>query len=182
VRDRNVELVVGDPRRSTGPGRCAAANGRLGGLFVGRARLGRTRSANRRAFPSRSRSRPRRTIDRFCLAARRATRVGYPSRRLSSRLARRDRARTRGRAVLALSSHPAYTIRGVRTGSTVRSLRRQFRGERRIRVGRNAWYLVRGSRASLVFRTARNRVREVGVADRRLTGTRAKARRFLRSF
>ena len=97
-------------------------------------------------------------------------------------MGRRDRLRTRGRAVLALSSHPAYAIRRVRSGSTVRTLRLRFRGERRLRVGRNAWYLVRGRRANLLFRTARNRVREVGLADRRLTSTQARARRFLRAF
>jgi metallophosphoesterase (TIGR03767 family) len=181
-RDRNVELVVSDPRRSTASGRCGAAQGRLRGLSVGRARLGRTRSGNRRAFPRRSLSRPRRTVDRFCLAARRATRVGYPSRGFRTRMSRRDRSRVRGRAVLALSSHPAYSIRRIRAGSTVGAMRRRFRGERRFEVGRNTWYLARGSRARIVFRTYRNRVREVGLADRRLTSSRSGARRFLRAF
>ena len=161
-RDRNVELIVDDPRRSTAAGRCARAAGRLGGLSVGAARLGRTRSATRRAFPRRS-LRRRRSVDRFCLAARRATRVGY-----------------RGRAAVAVSSHPAYALRKVRSGTPVRTLRRAFRGERRIRVGRSTWYLVRGRRATVVFRAARNRVREVGLASRRHTSTSARARALLR--
>lgn len=174
---------MGDPRRSTGArGRCALARGRVSGAYVGRARLGRRRSTNRRAFPRRSLSRPRASIDRFCLVARRATRVGYPSRRLRSGMSRRERRRTRGRAVLALSSHPAYAVRRVRNGTPVRTLTRRFRGERPFKVGRNTWYLVRGARARVVFKTRGGRVREVGLADQRLTGTRHKALRLLRGF
>ncbi len=183
ARDRNVELVVGDPRRSTGArGRCAPPRGRVRGAYVGRARLGRKRSTNRWAFPRRSLSRPRASIDRFCLVGGRATRVGYPSRRLHSGMSPRERRRTRGRAVLALSSHPTYAVRRVRNGTPVRALRRRFRGERRFKVGRNSWYLVRGARARIVFKTRGHTVREVGLADRRLTSTRRGALRLLRGF
>ena len=83
--DRNVELVIGDPRRSTGGGgRCAAAKGRLRGKAVGASALGRRRATNRRRFPSSSFTRPRRTMDRFCLVGSRAIRVGYPSRSFRS--------------------------------------------------------------------------------------------------
>ena len=182
--DRNVELLIGDPRRSGGAGgRCAAARGGVRGKSVGRARLGRRRATNRRAFPRSSLSRPRRTLDRFCLIGRRdATRVGYPSRRFRSAISRRERRRIRDRAVLALSNHPAFAVRGVRTGAALRTMRRRVRGERRFRVGRNSWYLARGSRARIVFRVSRSKVREVGLADLRLTSTPRKARRFLRAF
>jgi len=94
----------------------------------------------------------------------------------------RDRRRTRGRVVLALSSHPAYSVKQVRNGSSVGTLRHRFRGARRFKVGRNAWYLVRGRRARMVFKVRAGRVREVGLADLRLTSTQLKARRFLRAF
>ena len=181
--DRNVELLIGDPRRSRGGGgRCAVARGGVRGKSVDRARLGRSRGANRRAFPRASLSRPRSTIDRFCLVGRRAIRVGYPSRRFRSRMSRHDRRRTRGRALLALSSHPAHAVRRVRAGTAVRTMRRRLRGERRFRVGRNNWYLARGKSARVVFRVGGSRVREVGLADLRLTSTAGKARRFLRAF
>ena len=181
--DRNVELVVRDPRRSRGAGgRCGVARGSLRGKSVGRARLGRRRATNRRAFPRSSLSRPRSTIDRFCLVGRRAIRVGYPSARFSSRMPLRDRRRTRGRALLALSSHPAHAVGRVGPGSALGTMRRRFRGERRFKVGRNSWYLVRGKRARVVFRVSGSKVREVGLADRRLTATPRKARRFLRAF
>ena len=76
--DRNVELVVGDPRRSTGGGgRCAAARGRLRGKAWAARRSGAARDQPQ-AVPSSSFTRPRRTIDRFCLVGSRAIRVGYP--------------------------------------------------------------------------------------------------------
>ena len=181
--DRNAELLIGDPRRSHGAGgRCAMADGGVRGKSVGPARLGRRRAANRRAFPRSSFSRPRRTIDRFCLVGRRALRVGYPSPRFRSRMSRHDRRRTRGRAILALSSHPAHAVRGVRAGTASRTMSRRLRGERRFRVGRNSWYLARAKRASIVVRVSGSRVREVGLADLRLTSTARKAQRFLRAF
>ncbi|MDQ4049904.1 MAG: metallophosphoesterase [Actinomycetota bacterium] len=181
--DRNVELLIGDPRRSSGTGgRCAVARGRLSGKSVGLARLGRRRAANRRAFPRSSLSRPRSTIDRFCLVGRRAIRVGYPSRRFQSRMSRGERRRTAGRAVLALSSHPAYAVKRVRNGTSLRRMRRRLRGERRFKVGRNSWYLMRAKQARIVFKVSGSRVREVGLADLGLTSTPRKARRFLRSF
>ncbi len=181
--DRNVELLVGDPRRSTGGGgRCGAAKGRLRGKAVGAAALGRRRATNRRRFPSSSFTRPRRTIDRFCLVGRRAIRVGYPSRSFRARMSRRTRRRVKGRAVLALTSHPAYQVKRVRNGTSTRTMRRRFRGERRFRVGRNVWFLVRGRRSRVLFKARAGKVREIGVADRRLTRSRRSARRFLRAF
>jgi hypothetical protein len=181
--DRNVELVVGDPRRSTGGGgRCASARGRLRGKAVGRAALGRRRATNRRRFPRSAFSRPRRTMDRFCLVGSRAIRVGYPSRSYRTRMSRRTRRRVKGKAVLALTSHPAYHVKRVRNGTSTRTMRRRFRGERRFRVGKNVWYLVRGKRSRILFKTRRGKVREVGIADRRLTRSRRSARRFLRAF
>ena len=181
--DRNVELTIGDPRRSTGGGgRCDTARGRLRRRFVGRAALIRKRATNRRKFPSSSLSRPRRTIDRFCLVGSRSTRVGYPSSRYRKRMSRRTRRRVKGRAVFALTTHPAYAVKRVRTGTSTRTMRRRFRGERRFRRGRNTWYLVRGKHARILFRTRAGKVREVGVANRRLTRSRKGTRRFLRAF
>lgn len=181
--DRNVELLVRDPRRSTGGGgRCASARGRLRGKAMGSAALGRRRATNRRRFPSSSFSRPRRTIDRFCLVGSRAIRVGYPSRSYRAKVSRRTRRRVKGKAVLTLTSHPAYHVNRVRNGTSTRTMRRRFRGERRFRVGRNTWYLVRGKRSRILFKTRAGKVREVGVGDLRLTRSRRSARRFLRAF
>ena len=180
--DRNVELVIGDPRRSSGAGRCAIARGRVRGKTLGASALGRKRVTNRRAFPASSRAPFRRTMDRWCFVGDRFLRAGYPSRAYRRKMSRRDARRTRGRAILTLSGHPLYAIKRVRTGTTVRTMRRRFRGERRYRVGKNVWYLARGRKARIVFKTRGNRVLELGLADKRLTSTRAKSRRFLRAF
>ena len=97
-------------------------------------------------------------------------------------MSRRTRRRVKGKAVLSLTSHPAYHVKRVRNGTSTRTMRRRFRGERRFRVGRNVWYLVRGKRSRVLFKTRAGKVREIGVADLRLTRSRRAARRFLRAF
>jgi hypothetical protein len=57
-----------------------------------------------------------------------------------------------------------------------------LRGERRIRVGRNVWYLARGRAVTRLYKTRREGVLEVGIADRRLTRGVGAAKRFLRSW
>jgi hypothetical protein len=109
-------------------------------------------------------------------------RIGYPTRRLNRGLGRSERRRVRSRAVAVLVTSRRYTIRRIRVGSSVRTLRRRLRGERRQRVGRNTWYVAAGSRARLLFKTRRGRVREIGIADRRLTGTARGRRNLLRAW
>jgi hypothetical protein len=55
-------------------------------------------------------------------------------------------------------------------------------GERRYRVGRNAWYVAPGKRARLVLKTRRGRVREIGLASKRLTRSRPATRGLLRAW
>ena len=81
-----------------------------------------------------------------------------------------------GRAVLLLSSSRASSAGRLRVGSPARRLR----GHRRERVGRNVWYLTRGRRARLLFKVRGGRVREVGIASKRLTRRARATRRFLR--
>jgi len=146
-----------------GPG-CARATGRVRGRTLGRTRLGRRRAAQRKAFPSFTR--PRRRVDRFCFADGRHMRIGY----------RRDRA------ALILVSSRHYRIRGVRPGSSLRTLRRRVPRLRRFHIGANLWYVAPGRSARLVFKVRRGRVLEVGLADRRLARGAKSTRSFLRSF
>ena len=148
-----------------------------------RVRLGTPRAAVRRRFARRERG--RRFVDRFCLSGPGSLRVGYPSLRLQRKLAGRERLRTRRRAVLVLTSSPSFTLRGVRAGTTLATLRAAHRPRvRPIKLGRNRWYLVKSGRGRMVFkvRRGRSRVLEVGVADARQTRGRAKAKRFLRGY
>ena len=124
-------------------------------------------------------------MDRFCLVAGGNLRVGYPSTRVRRSLGRGLRRRIRnGRVVLLLTSSKLYSARRVRVGTGTRTMRRRIgrRGVRSVRVGKNRWYLRRGKGVTLVFKVRRGRVRELGLADARLTRTRARARRFLRSY
>jgi hypothetical protein len=144
--------------------RCAPPSGRVRGRRLGRVRLGARRLRQRGAFPSFSR--PRRSIDRFCLTDGRHIRVGYVG----------------GRAALILSSSRRYRIAGITRGSSVRGLRARFPFASSFVVGANRWFLARGRAAKLVFKMRQRGVREVGIADLRLTRTGLQSRRFMRSF
>ena len=143
---------------------CIDGRGRARGKRLGPARLGRSRSRQRRLLRGMRRLRTRRGMDRYCVAGGGSFRIGY----------------RRSRAVLVLSSSPRFTVRGIRAGSSVRRLRRRLRGERRFRIGRNVWYLARGRAATLAFRARGRRVREAGIAARSLTRGRRASRRFVR--
>lgn len=80
-----------------------------------------------------------------------------------------------------LTSSAGTTLRGVNVGMARARLLRRIGESRGVRVGRNVFYLRRGSRARQVFRVQGGRLREVGLADLRLTRTRALAKRFFRS-
>ena len=134
------------------------------GRRLGAARLGRRRAGLRRQFAG-ARLSSRKRFERYCIAGGGSLRIGY---------------RRNGRAVLLLTTSKRYRIKGLRRGSRVSKLRQRLRGERRFKVGRNTWYLAPGGASTLVFKTRRGRVREIGIADKRLTRGRAGAKRLLR--
>jgi hypothetical protein len=117
-------------------------------------------------------------MDRYCAAGGGSFRIGYPT----ARLARAKRRAARGGALLIITSSRRFSVKGIRPGASTRALRRRLHGERRVRVGRNAWYLARGRRATLVYKARGRRVRDVGIADGRFTRGRPAARRLLRAW
>ena len=166
------------PRSTPGSARgCLNARGGARGKRLGPARLGRTRKKQRRVMRGK-RLRDRPGIDRYCAAGGGSFRIGYPTARLS----RRQRAIARRRAILVITSSRRFRVAGVRPGAGVRGLRRRLRGERRFRVGRNTWFLVRGRATTSTYKTRGGKVRAVGIADRRLTRGGRASRRFLRSW
>jgi len=169
-----------DGASAKGAGRCATATGRIGGKGLERARLGRRRATVRTAFARGRRTRG--AIDRFCLAGGGAIRVGYPSTRLRRKLSRRERARVKGRAVLLLGSGPRTRLRKLAPGVSTRTLTRRIGRAKPIRVGSVRWYLRWGAGARHVFRVTGGKVREVGLADARLTSSRTRAKRLFASF
>ncbi|MDQ3433229.1 MAG: hypothetical protein M3481_00855, partial [Actinomycetota bacterium] len=169
----------------SGPGssrrNCIAARGGVKPRSLGKARLGRTRTSQRRALGAK-RLKSHRGIDRYCVRGGGQMRIGYPTRRLSSKISNRSRKRIRRKAVLAISSSKRFRVGKVRTGMRLPALRERLRGERRYRVGRSVWFTARGERSRLLFRTQKGRVRDVGLGDRALTSTRRGTQRFLRAW
>lgn len=160
---------------------CLNSRGGARGKRLGPAHLARTRARQRRAFHGK-RLRSRGGIDSYCATGGGKFRIAYPTRRLNRGLKRSTRRRVRKRAVLLLATSKRFSVRGIKRGTTVRKLRRRLHGERRVRVGKNAWYVAGGRSARLIFRTRGKRVLEVGLGDKRLTRSRKADRHFLRAW
>ncbi|MGH2868147.1 MAG: beta-galactosidase [Solirubrobacteraceae bacterium] len=161
---------------------CARPSGRLAGVSLGPVKLGMKRRQARSRF-ARVSLRGRRYMDFFC-PARGGIRVGYPSPGLLRSVARSERRRLRGRAVVVLTSNRHYALRGVRPGARLTKVARRLRAGRGFHVGRNTWYLVpSGSRLSRgVLKVQHGRIAEIGIADPRFARGRRAGRVFFRSF
>jgi hypothetical protein len=66
--------------------------------------------------------------------------------------------------------------------TTRKTLRKRLKRERGIRIGKNVWWLVKGKKARIVFKTRGSKVLEIGLADARLTRTNRAAKRTLRTW
>jgi hypothetical protein len=159
---------------------CTGARGFIAGKSLGPVRLGMTRRQVRRLFPSFSTGH-RRYMDFFCSAGRRI-RVGYPSPALRRTFSRSTWARVRGRAILVLTANPSYALTGVHPGARLASVARRLKVGRHFRIGQNTWYLAPAGPSHGVLKVRHGRIEEIGLADKRLTKSRAAARRFLRRF
>ncbi len=159
---------------------CPAPSGRLSGRSLGPITLGRTRARVRRGLRRNDYHRARYT-DVFCFTPI-GIRVGFPPPAAARRLSPRVRRTTKGRVVLILTANRHYALHGVRPGSALASAERRLRLQRPIRTGRNTWYLTRLAEVTGVLKVRRGVVREVGIADARLTSPRRLAVRFLSSF
>ena len=113
-RDRNVELVVSDPRRSTASGRCGAARGRFRGL-VGGQRAARAHPPRQPAGVPAPQPQPPAPNRRPLLPGRAARHAGSATRRgrFRARMSRRD-----GRAFAAARSRRSPRIRRTRSGGS----------------------------------------------------------------
>jgi hypothetical protein len=109
-------------------------------------------------------------------------RAGYPSAAVLRTLRGPLRRAVTGRAVLLLSSDRVYALRGVRPGSTLAAARHRLRLGTGYRIGVNTWYLTPAGTAVGVLKVRGGIVGEVGILDRRLTGSRSTNRRVLGSF
>jgi hypothetical protein len=160
---------------------CAAPTGRLGGSQLGPIALRQKRTAARTALSQFS-TRRRLNMDFFCLAGG-GIRAGYPSAKLLRSLPRAQRRRFRGRVVLALTSDHFYALRGVEPATRLSTARRTLHLLWHFTIGRNRWYVVRGTGgAHGILKVRHGVVEEIGIAPSRLTRTRRQSRRFMASF
>jgi hypothetical protein len=65
---------------------------------------------------------------------------------------------------------------------TLRAAARRLRIGRPLRRGSSTWYVIQRPGANGVLQVTRGKVREVGVADKRLTRNRSAVRRFFAGF
>ncbi len=84
--------------------------------------------------------------------------------------------------IIALTSDRFYALRGIRPQTKLSRAIRRLHPSYHFRIGRNVWYVIRGRGPSGVLKVRHGVVQEVGIADRRLTGSRRTADRFLTSF
>jgi X-Pro dipeptidyl-peptidase C-terminal non-catalytic domain len=159
---------------------CPAPTGSLRGPSLGPIRLGVTRALTRRAFVHSS-TRGRLYMDFFCLD-KSGIRVGYASPKLLRSLPRHDRTRVKGRAILALTANRHYALRGVRPGAKLTAVAKRLHVGAGFKIGLNTWYLESNGPSRGVLKVRHNQIQEIGIADKRLTVSRASSRRFLSSF
>jgi uncharacterized repeat protein (TIGR01451 family) len=159
---------------------CPKPTGSLGGRHVGPLAIGMTRSLARHTL--------KRTgtagagFDNFCLYAGFGIRVAYPSTKLLREVRGALAKRVAGRIVIALTANPFYTLRGIAAGATVTAAIRAWHLGKPFVIGLNDWYVGPAGAEDIVLKVRHGVVQEIGLADRRLTGTRVADKRLLSSF
>lgn len=120
-------------------------------------------------------------MDFFCLTPN-GIRVGYSSPKLLTKLRPRLRHAVQGRAILELTANPGYALHGVRPRARLATVARHLRAGRPFHIGLNNWYLAPDKSSTGVLKVRHGVIKEVGIADKRLTGGRRAERRFLTTF
>lgn len=164
--DRNVELMVRDPRAGRGAGLCTGVTKTVSGRTVNRAVIGRTRGSVRRAFTKYSLKDTSAGMDRYCTVGGGYLRLGY----------------ARNRAVLALTSNRSNRLKGLKVRDRARTVARKLRAERRYRVGQSTIYVARASKTRIVVEVRRGRVTQLGLAALGRTSSKKKIAALLKAF
>jgi 6-phosphogluconolactonase (cycloisomerase 2 family) len=157
---------------------CPRATGRLHGATLGRVALGMTRAQARQRYQQSSRHGSR-FEDVFCLTPSGVS-VGYASNPLLTTLSAKARAKLRGRVVVVVSADPIYALHGIRPGSTLRAAAKRLHTGAVIHVGASNWYMAREGSTTGVIEVRQGIVREVGVANAKLTDSRKTQLRFIK--
>jgi hypothetical protein len=151
-------------------GGCLSPAARVRARRLGPARLGRTRRAQRGVLRG-SNMRSKGRLDRYCLVGGGSLRIGYA-----------PRGRLKGRVVLVAGSGARFSLKGVKPGMSEADGKRRLGPARRVPIGGDIWHVARRGRVLRLMRTRRGLVKEIGIADARMTGSRAGTKRFLQSW
>jgi hypothetical protein len=159
---------------------CPAAAGTVHAMRLGLVSLGMSPKRARRAY-RRSSNRGKRYEDFFCLTPI-GVRVGYGSPAIVKGLSRKTAKRLSGHVVWISSANPIFAIDTIRPGATLTAAEAALPKGNLFGIGLNTWYLARLGAVTAIFKTRYGLVEEIGIADRRVTGTKLAERRFLTSF
>ena len=176
--DTSGPIVVAEP----GTLSCPKPTGRLSGSSLGKLALGLTQARARHTLTHRQASTGS-GVDNFCLYGGWGIRAGYPSSKLLRSLSRKERARVKGRIVLALTGNPYYALDGATPGTKLTAaITKKLRVGKVIAIGLNDWYIAPGKVSQGVLRVRGGIIQEVGIANKTLTNGRAAQKRFLTGF
>jgi hypothetical protein len=121
-------------------------------------------------------------MDFYCLSTGSGIRAGFPLPKLLRTLSARERSRVRGRVILLLTTNRHYALRGVRPGTRLAAVTSRLHVGKGYKVGLNTWYITPGKAANGVLEVRHGTIQEIGIANQRLTSSRAAALRFFTSF
>jgi hypothetical protein len=150
---------------------CLGARGGMTATSIGGVALGEAESRVRDALGEPNLV--RRGFLRWCLQAGGSLRAGNAADRSG------DRGRGDDPTLVVITTSPAYSLRGIHAGSTLRALRRAFRGERSAFTAANARVWLLPGRGGLVAGVLRGRVTYLAVYDRAKVGGRNALRTML---
>jgi 6-phosphogluconolactonase (cycloisomerase 2 family) len=157
---------------------CPRATGRLHGATLGRVALGMTRAQARLRYQQSSRHGSR-FEDVFCLTPTGVS-VDYASSQLLTTLPSKARADLRGRVVAVISANPIYALHGIRPGATLRTAAKRLHPGAAIHVGASNWYIAREGSTTGIIEVQHGIVRNVGIANAKLTDSRKAQLRFVK--
>jgi Pro-kumamolisin, activation domain/Putative Ig domain len=159
---------------------CPRATGAVSGATLGLIKLGNTRKQAKHAYRHSS-DRATRYQDLFCLTPI-GIRAGYASPKLLSSLPARQRKGLQGRVIWISTGSASYAINGIRPGATLAAAAGRLKLGRPFQNGANTLYLAPAGGATAVLRVRGGIVQEIGIANKRLTKSRASQRILLGSF
>ena len=179
----STAVSVGEPNTPgvvVGSASCPSPTGRLTGVSLGALKLGFTRAHARHALTQYTAAAA--NVDEFCLDGGGGIHAGYPSNKLLRTLSKKERARVKGRIVLALTMNPYYALEGARPGMKLTSVPKRLHLHEVLRAGGNDWYMAPDGASEGVLKVRGGIIQEIGIANKALTDGRAAQTRFLASF